>query len=129
MKDLYDCQNSLIQRFLNAIAGEPGQTGAAFGINGEIHGVELFDCPATFAEYFPKLIRSWGMDAIERTGHWERPAEGWMASALLTRLAESPVETFPALGLGEDIRFGYQHTPAAALSYEGRVVHLVGFTM
>jgi hypothetical protein len=129
MKDLYDSQSQSIQGFLNAIAGEKGQTGAAFGINGEIHGVELFDSPATFAEYFPKLIRSWGMDAIELTAKAQKPSEAWQASAVLARLAESPIESFPALGLGEDLRFGYQHTPAAALAYEGRVVHLVGFTV
>ena len=32
MKDLYDSQTQSIQGFLNAIAGEKGQTGAAFGI-------------------------------------------------------------------------------------------------
>jgi hypothetical protein len=69
------------------------------------------------------------MDAIEQTAYSQQSAAGWKASAVLAQLAESPVETFAALGLGEDLRFGYQHTPAAALAYECRLVHLVSFTV
>jgi hypothetical protein len=129
MKDVYDSQRERMRALLDAVRPEPGQTGAAFATGGEVLGVELFDAPDTFAEYFPRLITSWAMDALEMPHRSAEQASGWEASLVLTRLAESPVEAFAAVGLGEDLRFGYQHTPAAALAYQGRVVHLVGFTV
>jgi hypothetical protein len=58
-----------------------------------------------------------------------------MAQNLVTITEVSDAGSVPALRAknqgsrpGEDLRFGYRHTPAASLAYQGRVVNLVGFS-
>lgn len=127
MGDIYQSQHARIRDYLQAFSARPEQTGAAFGLNGTVRGIELFDSPRTLATYLPKLIRSWGLDALEQEQAQEEPVAAWEVSTALARLAEAEVRRFPSLGLGEDLRFGGQGDPGAALEYEGRVVHLVAF--
>ncbi|MEP7324794.1 MAG: DUF6569 family protein [Gemmatimonadota bacterium] len=127
MGDIYQSQHARIRDYLQAFSARPEQTGAAFGLNGRVRGIELFDSPRTLATYLPKLVRSWGLDALEQERGRDEPVPAWEVSTALARLAEVEVRRFDSIGLGEDLRFGGAKEPGAALVYEGRVVHLVAF--
>jgi hypothetical protein len=76
-------------------------------VRGRLVGAELFDSPRTFAQLLPKLVRSYGLDALDH------------------RL---PRDSAPAaVGLGEDLRIEAKEMVAAALVHEGKVVHLSAF--
>jgi hypothetical protein len=45
----------------------PDQVGAAFIVRGRLVGAELFDSPRTFAQLLPKLVRSYGLDALDHS--------------------------------------------------------------
>jgi hypothetical protein len=52
--------------------------GAAFIVRGRLVGAELFDSPRTFAQLLPKLVRRYGLDALDHSlprdsGRMERP--------------------------------------------------------
>jgi hypothetical protein len=103
--------------------------GAAFIVRGCLVGAELFDSPRTFAQLLPKLVRSYGLDALVHSlprdsapaavdGEFKVFLEQLLAAATLRR---------PAVGLGEDLRIEAKEMVAAALVREGNVVHLSAF--
>jgi hypothetical protein len=107
----------------------PDQVGAAFIVRGRLVGAELFDSPRTFAQLLPKLVRSYGLDALDHSlprvsapaavdGEFQAFLEQLLGAATLRR---------PAVGLGEDLRIEAKELVAAALVHEGKVVHLSAF--
>lgn len=104
--------------------------GAVFAIAGGPHGLDLFDAQSTFAALYPKLIRSWSLDAIaaRRQG---RSGVGKTVDPriLLDRLARRRVRTYPAIGLGVDVRITRRGSrlQGAALVVGDRAVHVSGF--
>jgi hypothetical protein len=98
-------------------------------VRGLLVGAELFDSPRTFAQLLPKLVRSYGLDALDHSlpqdnapaavdGEFKAFLEQLLAAATLRR---------PAVGLGEDLRVESRGMVAAALVHEGKVVHLSAF--
>ena len=89
-------------------------------------GVEIFDSPDTLATYLPKIMRSYALDALANqtavAGADEAEAMG-----LLNSILELEAQSFPAVGLGEDLRIESPEITGGALSYDGRVVHLAAF--
>ena len=65
MADIYEQRAAQLEAYATAFAPQPGQAGALFAIEGRIAGLELFDAPATFASFLPRLVRSYALDAIE----------------------------------------------------------------
>jgi hypothetical protein len=98
--------------------------------------VELFGEANTFARLLPKLIRSYGLDALDDRAMMRRSRGRRRTSTtamsddvrkLLTMLSQLPALRRPAIGLGEDLRFETPDTVAAALVHDGQVVHLSAF--
>lgn len=115
-----------VGEYLGAFTVADNQVGACFAINGSIRGMELFDSPDTCAKLMPKLIRSYALDAIEERG---AAAEKDAADpqAFLREIGAAPVDTFPALGEGEDLRIRSSAIAGGALVGRGRVIHLCAF--
>ena len=65
MGDVYEKEKARLDEYVNAIEPLPRQCGAVFAVDGKVAGIELFDCPATYARYLPKIVRSYAMDAAE----------------------------------------------------------------
>ena len=127
MEDIYDAHREKVNKFVTALTVEPGQTGAVFSLNGSVAGLEMFDHPEAFAKMFPKLVRSWALDAIEGS-----PAEVPVppveaAHAFLEILAEAEMQSFTAVGQGIDVRFRAAQVSGGAVVDGGRVVHLNAF--
>ena len=97
--------------------------GAAFIVRGRLVGAELFDSPRTFAQLLPKLVRSYGLDALDhRLPRDSAPAavDGEF-QAFLEQLLEAATLGRPAVGLGEDLRIEAKEMVAAALVHEGKL--------
>ncbi len=128
--DIYEDRMTVLDRMVRDIHPLPDQVGAAFAVGGQLIGAEIFDSAQTFRDLLPKLIRSYGLDAID----WEYPVPTDKApdpvdvEGLLKRLEGLPAFTRSGLGLGEDLRFEDDGVVGAALAHEGRLVHLSVFT-
>jgi len=134
--DIFDERGNSLDRMVGEIDPLPGQVGAAFMIRGELTGVELFGEANTFARLLPKLVCSYGLDALDERSIGRRRRASPQTTALATeegirqflaRLRELPPLRKPALGLGEDLRFESGDTVGAALVHEGEIVHLSAF--
>jgi len=94
-----------------------------------VSGLELFDSPDTLRKLWPKLMRSYGLDALDRAGmvgeEEEKPPVGPNdVEAFLKNLVGSEAKQYPAVGEGEDIRLSNVGLTGAALAARDRVVHL-----
>ncbi len=79
---------------------------------------------------FSKLIRSYALDALDASLAKETEAKAPSAedaAGFLDRVGQASMETFPAVGEGEDIRISAQNLTGAALANKDRVVHLSAF--
>ena len=126
IRDVYENQKNHIDDYLKGIEPQKGQIGAIFAINGCAAGVELFDSAETLATYLPKIVRSYALDALANqtavSGADESEAE-----QLLDSILELDAKSFPAVGLGEDLRIESAEICGGALVHDGRVVHLAAF--
>ena len=73
-----------------------------------------------------KIVESYGLDALDRRD--ERPACAWRdPRRFLASINKTAVETFPSVGLGEDLRLRSPRIAGAALAVDQRVVHLLAY--
>ena len=76
---------------------------------------------------WPKLVRSWALDALPIADwpHEVQPVTD--ARALIEEVAAAKVGQHEALGLGTDLRFEGARLNGGALVHEDRLVHLCVF--
>lgn len=106
-----------------------GSCGAVFVFDGRIAGMDLFAQSATFEKLWPKLVRSYAIDAMEQpldsggsVSH-EAVAE-WLRKSLETRS-----ERFKSPGMGEDIRLEGEHLAGSSLLVDNEVIHTELFSI
>ena len=131
MSDIYEQESPRLETYVGAFPVLEGQSGALFAVDGRVVGLDLFDSPETFRKLFPKLLRSYGLDALESAGR-EKPAKetrisAAIADAFLKRISSAKVEEFPALGEGTDLRLSGRNMTGAALAADGHIIHLSAF--
>lgn len=127
MEDLCMSFEDDTEAYVNAFAAQPGQAGAVFAIDGEVMGAELFDSPATFAKYFPKLLSSYAMDAIDVVEAKEVAPVEETVRRFLEEMKAAAAAEFEAAGEGRDLRLSGERLAGGALVVEDRVVHLAAF--
>jgi hypothetical protein len=132
MSDLYSQQSVRLEDYVRSFTPLPDQIGAVFAMDGEIIGLELFDSAETFRKLFPKLVRSYGLDALSSRGGEtpDTPVPSKAAVAdFLKSVANAKVSTFAGVGEGEDLRLEAEGLTGAALAVDDRIVHLSAFRM
>ncbi|MBI5018328.1 MAG: hypothetical protein HZB55_22925 [Deltaproteobacteria bacterium] len=109
----------------------PDQVGAVFSVAGEVSGLDLFDAPSTLGKLWGKLVGSYALDALEAAAQGtaaEAPPRA-LAEGFLEAVRKANPESFPALGLGEDLRLEGPGVAGGALVEGGRVIHLGAFRL
>ena len=133
MSDIYEHVSTRLEDYVQAFSILEGQSGAVFAINGNVVGVDLFDSPETFRKLFPKLLRSYGLDALDHArrekSEMKEPCSQAKADAFLAQVCKAKAEEFPAVGEGLDIRLSGQDFTGAALIANDQLIHLSAFTM
>lgn len=127
MSDLYAGAEARLADYEQAFRPAPRQVGAVFALNGQIAGMELFDAPAAFAAYLPKLVRSYALDALDARLDVPALVEAATIRQFLKQLAAATQERYPASGAGEDVRLEGEVITGGALEHDGRLVHLAAY--
>jgi hypothetical protein len=123
---MYEGARVGLDAFLDQLQPVPRQAGAIFAINGNVAGIDLFDCPATWRKSMRKLVQSYGLDAIDYAGA-PTPDTKPQPERFLSTLKKAPRERFPAVGVGEDVRITGKTIAGGGLAVDGKLVHLVAF--
>jgi hypothetical protein len=116
-----------IEADFGALTPPEGCRGVAFALHGRVVGADLFDQPATLAKLWPKLVRSYAIDALDGPA---QPADPLAAAAVadwLRAAARAEAKPFPSPGLGEDVRLQGTGIVGAGLVVDGRPVHVQVF--
>lgn len=132
MSDLYSLQSTLIEDYVRSFNALPNQIGAVFALDGKVVGMELFDSAETFSKLFPKLVRSYGLDALssgKKEGDDEPVPSKSEVSDFLKSVAEAKVSSFAGVGEGQDLRLEAKGLTGAALEVDARLIHLTAFRM
>ena len=128
MSDIYDQAREGVERFVEAFRVNDRHVGAVFGIDGKIVGMDLFDNSNAFRKLFPKLVRSYALDALETQTDEGRKTDAGAARAFVTLVSEASEEAYPSIGLGKDHRFKGARISGGALVVNNQVVHLAAFS-
>lgn len=132
MSDIYEQYTAKLEDYVSSFAPAEGQVGMMLAIDGRIVGFDLFDCADTLRKLFPKLIRSYALDALDASLGKETEAKAPSAedaAEFLNGVTRAKLETFPAIGEGEDLRLSARELTGAALAKQDRVVHLSAFRL
>lgn len=127
MSAMFERHKDTLDDYVGALEAAPDQVGAVFVVGGRRWGLDLFDQPATFAAFLPKLVRSYGIDVLgRRTQRRERPRKRH-AREFLDRIANGAFDEHPAVGIGRDVGVVGEGVVAGALVADEAVVHLTAF--
>jgi hypothetical protein len=123
---MYEQTRTDLDAFQAKLEAVPRQVGAVFAINGAIVGLELFASAATWRKSMRKIVESYGLDALDRQD--TRPVRARRdPKRFLTAVSKAAVETFPAVGVGEDLRLRSPRIAGAALAADEQLVHLLAY--
>ena len=130
LNEAYQSMGSRIEETRVRLGAAPADAvGVVAIIDGQARAADLFDKPETLAEFWPRLIRSYALEAVY-AGHM---TDDSIAMAAAQRLLEAGVHAsrnasaFPAHGLGEDVRVTAPDVQGAALVHAGVAIHAVLF--
>ena len=123
---IYDKQRGNLDRFVDGLKPVEGQVGAVFAIRGQIAGLDVFDSPRTWTLLMPKLVRSYGLDALDQGIGGDGFAEP-NPRRFLEAVSRATCTVYPAVGAGRDLRVEGGGVVGAALTTEHGVVHAVAF--
>jgi len=128
MHAIYEKHSISLDQYLAAFAWQERQAGALFVIGKETSGLDLLDHSDSMRRVFPKLIRSYALDALDSIeSAAEEPAQRHTID-FIERITTAPSFTEPAVGLGKDLRFSAPGVSGAALWAEERYVHICAFS-
>ena len=127
MSAIYERHASSIEEFARAFAWQDGQHGLAFAIGDDLGGLDIFDHPETLRRFFPKLMRSYALDALDASKAAEEMTSTQILIDFITRLQMSQSFSDTALGLGTDVRFVGSLLSGAALWAQERYMHICAF--
>jgi len=127
MRDVYQEWQKRLNDIAREFPCEAGQTGLIAFIRGEVAGLEIISSPRVFGLLFPKLLRSYILEAQEIRGNWCESASPTKARAFVKHLGVCKVSRHPSVGYGEDVRFQTDSLVGSALLYQSTIIHAVIF--
>lgn len=129
MKDAFKQKEANLVEYLKAFHCLPHQKGIFVFIDGEIAGWDILSRESAFAIIFPKLVKSYAMDALmkERKGMvaCQKPEEE--ANKFLAEIRDCKQDKYPSTGQGFDYRFEGIDKVGSALVVQEEVIHTAFF--
>jgi hypothetical protein len=122
LHDIYHAQQDKLNSWEQAFPYVAGALGFIIGLGGQITGADLFDQPDTAEALWPKLRRSYALDALEVSAGDSIAQE--QAEGLLARTRGARCQVYPSLALGEDARFEGDGVVGGGLVYEETPIHI-----
>ncbi len=125
MEDVYKARKPRLDEYLEHIRPWPGQAGLAVAIDGETVGVELFESPEVFSQYFDRLIRAYAAEVVGSQAVATVVPDRYSVRHLLRRISRADIDVYDAVGNGQELRFSQSQLNGAALVVDDRLLHMV----
>jgi hypothetical protein len=136
MAAMFEVHTPAIETFVRGLPVVDGQVGAVFILDGEPLGVDLFDCAQTLRSLFPKILRGYALDAIDR--RFDDASGGatttvtseqavTRAQQFMRAVLDAERKPFDAPGLGETWRLFAPQVSGGGLTADGHTVHMSAF--
>ena len=129
MRDVYREKEGDLDKLVEGFTCAEGQKGIIAFIHGEVVGLEVISSLRVFAILFPKILRSYAMEALTVRGDKRKVASAAKGRAFIEILGECKVSQHPSVGYGEDVRFHANGVDGSALFYQNTIIHAAFFTM
>ncbi len=120
LHDVYEQSETRLISYLNAFT-PPEAQGMIVAVNGEVIGGDLFDHAETLRALWPKLLRGYALDAIDRTTGKENALTD--TKEFITAVGTANDEIYESVGLGKDIRLSGGVVTGSGLLWEDKLVH------
>jgi len=123
LHEAYVSHDAAIQKAMQDARVPEGCCGVLFAVDGRIAGADLFDKPATLAKLWPKLVKSYLIDAMQGGEPGKlvgrEAVEIWLRAVPAARC-----ERFKSPGLGDDVRLESEDWSGAGLVVSETPVHV-----
>jgi hypothetical protein len=126
MTDIYEQRGCSLDTMVEQLTPAPDQVGAIFVVRDRIAGLELFDHPETLALKLPKLVRSYGLDAIDESASFEACSIP-TSERFLQGIASAQRSEDPSVGAGAHLRLQGEGLIGSGLVMDGRLIRLSAF--
>jgi len=128
LNQVYEDYEGRLEKVNEELKAPQGCSGAVFVFGGKIAGMDLFDQSGTLEKLWPKLVRSYAIDAMEEPGEPSKQTResvvSWLKAALTVKS-----EKFHSPGLGEDVRLQGENLVGSSLLVEDEPVHTELFSV
>ncbi|MSQ43655.1 MAG: hypothetical protein EXR45_05540 [Chloroflexi bacterium] len=106
---------------INLPCPNDGPVGVVAIFGGDVKAADIFDRAETLLEFWPRLIRSYALEAI--TSAVGVPDPGSLAHAFISTAAQATATVNTPPGLGQDVRLSGSGVSGAALIHGGASIH------
>ena len=139
MTDVYDAKGADLDGYLKSFRLAGGQKGILVFVEGQPAGLDFVSREAAFATLFPKLLKSYAMEAMllaerRKQGRGKSDAEKAPAKptsdgarAFLRLAAACEEKKYESVGLGWSYRYAGAGVVGSALAVNEKVVHMAFF--
>jgi hypothetical protein len=125
---MYERSSLSLNKMVEDLRPVAFQVGAVFFVNGQLAGVECFGSSSMYARQAAKLVRGYGLDALD-SGLANRSDQIEMRPEQLSELvAGADCEPHRKIGVGEGYRINSNRFVGALLKHQGELVHLSAFS-
>jgi len=126
---MFESRQADLEQFVAELTPAASQVGAVFVTRGRVAGVEVFDHPQSWARQMSMLVRSYGLDSLDEALYEAGgdDAKELTPAEFVQRISLTHGRTFPAIGLGTDVRFTDDAFVGGGLVVDDALVHLVAF--
>ncbi len=141
MTDVYDAKEADLDGYLKSFRLAGGQKGILVFVDGQPAGLDFVSREAAFATLFPKLLKSYAMEAMllterRKKGRGKGDAEKALAKPsadeareFLKRAAACEEKKYESVGLGWSYRYAGPGVVGSALAFNEKVVHMAFFSV
>lgn len=139
MNDVYQAKGAVLDEYTKSFRLTDGQKGILVFVDGKPAGLDFVSREAAFATLFPKLVRSYAMEAMlvterRKRGRGRGDAEKALvkpsaddARAFLRSAAAAEEKKYESVGLGWAYRYAGPALVGSALAFNDHVVHMAFF--
>jgi hypothetical protein len=124
LKDMFEDYRTRLTQIQQTLSAPAGCHGALFAFNSRILGADLFDKPSTLVKLWPKMIKSYAADILDKQKSTSHPMEPQSVGEWLKSATAAKENIFDSPGVGQDVRIEGEAVIGAALVVGDSPIHL-----